>query len=193
LALPSSPEARVSEGVGDEEPGGGDLTLPLDPGTTGPASETATPSGRDVLRVQRRHRHRGRTAATYGVIFAGGMVGGTLRYVLEEVFPEPERGFPVTTFVINVGGAFALALLLVLVAEALDPGPYVRPALGTGLLGSFTTFSTFVVAADRLVLLDRWWVAAGYVLGSAVAGLAAASFGLVIGRGVVTLHGTRTG
>lgn len=120
-------------------------------------------------------------------------MGGTLRYLLEEAFPEPERGFPVTTFVINVSGAFLLALLLVLIAEALDPGPYVRPALGTGLLGSFTTFSTFVVAADRLVLLDRWWVALGYVLGSAVAGLAAAAFGLVLGRGVVALRDTEVG
>jgi CrcB protein len=182
----------VSEG-GGEETGRGEHRLPLDADPTGPANKTASVSGRDVLRVRRRRRHRGRTLATFGVIFAGGMVGGTLRYVLEEAFPEPERGFPVTTFVINVSGAFVLALLLVLVAEALDPGPYLRPALGTGLLGSFTTFSTFVVAADRLVLLDRWWVAVGYVLGSAVAGLAAASFGLVIGRGAVALHGTRTG
>lgn len=158
----------------------------------GPGAEE-TASGRDVLRALPRRRHWRRTAATYGVIFAGGMVGGTLRYLLGQVFPEPERGFPVTTFVINVSGAFALALLLVLVAAALDPGPYVRPALGTGLLGSFTTFSTFVVAADRLVLLDRWWVAVGYVLGSAAAGLVAASFGLVVGRGVVALHGTRAG
>ena len=142
-------------------------------------------------------RHGQRTAAgrvaPHLAVFAGGSVGGTARYLLGEAFPDPEGGFPATTFAVNVSGAFALALLLVLLVEAVRPRPLLRLALGTGVLGAFTTFSTLVVAADRLVVLDRWPVAAGYVAGSTVAGLAAAATGALAGRALLAGRRTREG
>lgn len=124
-------------------------------------------------------------------VLLGGAAGGTARYLLGEAFPDPEGGFPRTTFAVNVSGAFVLALLLVLLVEGSRPRPHLRAAVGTGFLGAFTTFSTVVAAADRLVLLDRWEVAAGYVAGSTVAGLVAAAAGLLAGRGLLERRRTR--
>lgn len=124
-------------------------------------------------------------------VFLGGALGGTARYLLGEAFPEPGGGFPGTTFAVNVTGAFLLALLLALALEAAAPRPYLRAALGTGVLGAFTTFSTVVVAVDRLVVLGRWQVAAGYLVASTAAGLLAATAGLLAGRGLVAWRRTR--
>ena len=130
----------------------------------------------------------GRRGPTYGAIFVGGFVGGALRYLLDHTFPAPAGSFPWTIFLVNVTGAFALSLLLVLLLELLQVGPLVRPLLATGGLGAFTTFSTFVLAADRLGTSGHVGLAATYVLASVFAGLAAGSFGLVLGRAVITVH-----
>lgn len=142
-------------------------------------------------RARSRRRRTWRAVPTYAVIFIGGAAGGSLRFVLGEAFPDTARAVPWTTFTINIAGAYVLAVLLVLATEALLPHPLLRPALGTGVLGAFTTFSTFVVAADRMLLVERWPTAAGYVLGSTLVGLVAAGLGLLTGRVVVTAHHRR--
>ncbi|MFE2317636.1 CrcB family protein [Streptomyces sp. NPDC059441] len=66
----------------------------------------------------------------------GGVLGGSARYVLGLTFPTPRGTFPLTTFAINVSGAFLLALLLVYVLEIWPPTRYVRPFAGVGFLGA---------------------------------------------------------
>ena len=131
----------------------------------------------------------------YGVVaavFVGGLAGGLARYLIGKQWPAASGGFPWPTFWINVSGGFALALLLVLVLEVFPPTRYVRPALGTGFLGAYTTFSTFVTSADQLAAHQHAGLAVVYLLASTAAGLALSLAGLVTGRWIAAArHGGR--
>jgi fluoride exporter len=98
--------------------------------------------------------------------------------------PPATDGFPWDIFAINLSGAFALALLLVLVLEVFPPTRYVRPALGTGFIGAFTTFSSLATAADHLLAHGHPMLAIAYTLGSLFGGLVAATLGLASGRAI---------
>ena len=135
-------------------------------------------------------RRRGRI---YGVIALGGFAGGDARYALGLAWPDRPGAFPWTTFGINVSGAFVLALLLVLILEAWQAPTWLRPLVGTGFLGAFTTFSAVAFALDRFAAADQWVLFTAYMGFSVLAGLAAASFGVVLGRSWVaarTKHST---
>lgn len=117
-------------------------------------------------------------------IAVGGSLGGGARYLIEEAAPAPTGTFPWATFSINVAGAFTLALLLVFVLDVWPPTRYVRPFAAIGFLGAFTTFSTWMLETVRLVD-PAPAVAAAYLAGSLLTGLAAVSLGLVLGRSIV--------
>lgn len=119
----------------------------------------------------------------------GGALGGPARYLLNEALPTPARGFPWTTFWINVSGSFLLALLLVLVLELWPPTRYVRPFAAVGFLGAYTTFSTWMVDTAELFAHAQPHTAVADLFGSLLAGLGAVSFGLVAGRAFVA-HAT---
>lgn len=119
-------------------------------------------------------------------VFIGGVLGGLARYAIEDAAATPKHGFPWDVLAINAAGAFVLALLVVLVVEALPPNRYLRPGLGTGFLGAFTTFSSLAVGTDQLVSHDRGGLAAAYLLASLFAGLAAAAMGMLAGRRIAT-------
>lgn len=129
-------------------------------------------------------RSRLRKGVLAAVAF-GGVLGGSARYVLGLTFPTQRGTFPLTTFAINVSGAFLLALLLVYVLEIWPPTRYVRPFAAVGFLGAFTTFSTWMVDTDHLLGHGHYAVAAFNVFGSLFAGLAATALGLAIGRMVL--------
>lgn len=114
-------------------------------------------------------------------VFGGGVAGGLARYAVTESWPTSADGFPWATFGVNTAGAFALPLLLAVLA-CVAPHRYLRPLLATGFLGAFTTFSSVVVAADRLAARGQVGTAAGYLVGSTAAALAAGSAGLLLGR-----------
>jgi len=97
-------------------------------------------------------------------VAVGGAVGACARWVLETWQPAPSGAFPWTTFGINVAGTVLLALLP---ASALvRRHPVLPPALGTGLLGGFTTLSTFSDETRALVADGHAGLAAAYVLSS---------------------------
>lgn len=118
-------------------------------------------------------------------VFIGGCVGGLARYELTTSWTTPARAFPWATLVINTSGAFALAVLLVLTSDALPPTTYLRPLLGSGFCGAWTTFSSITAGADQLIAHGAVGTGAAYVLGSAVGGLGAAGLGLVLTRAAV--------
>ncbi|MGW4633865.1 fluoride efflux transporter FluC [Nocardia sp. NPDC004415] len=111
----------------------------------------------------------------------GGLVGTPIRYQLGVWFPHTAGTWPMTTFVINVTGAFALGLLLEALTR-LGPDTGIRQrlrlCLGTGVLGSFTTYSTLAVETTLLVRDDRPTIALGYGLASVVAGILATIVGI---------------
>jgi len=95
---------------------------------------------------------RRRQGEILAVIAVGGAIGACARYGATVLWPVSPGTFPWTTFWINVLGCAALGLLMVLVTERAAPHPLVRPFLGTGVLGGFTTFSTYTVDAQQLLI-----------------------------------------
>lgn len=88
------------------------------------------------------------------VISAGGAVGATARYGAARLWPTTDGAFPWTTFAVNVLGCGLIGVLMVLVAEGgWSAHPLLRPFLGVGVLGGFTTFSTYTL--DFLLLVRR--------------------------------------
>jgi fluoride exporter len=79
------------------------------------------------------------------VISVGGVIGSLARYALTTALPHAHDGFPWATFGINVSGSLLIGVLMVLVAEVWAGRPLLRPFLGVGVLGGFTTFSTYVL------------------------------------------------
>jgi CrcB protein len=112
----------------------------------------------------------------------GGSLGATARYGIGLRFPQRPGDFAWATFAVNVTGCLLLGILVVVLAERFPPNRYARPFLGTGILGGYTTFSTYSV--ETVLLLKDHYVAraVAYALGSLVAGLFAAWLGIAVGR-----------
>jgi CrcB protein len=129
-----------------------------------------------------RPRRRRQDPRVLGAVALGGFLGGESRYLLGLAFPTAHNEFPATIFAINISGSFILALLLVLILEVWPPTKYLRPLLATGFCGAYTTFSTWMVDTDKLISAGRYDLAAGNILVSLFAGLAATTLGLAAGR-----------
>ncbi len=97
-------------------------------------------------------------------IAVGGVVGAEARYGLAELVPHANTAWPWATLLTNVIGSALLGVLMATLAESAAPPRLARPFLGVGVLGGFTTFSTFAVDAYRLLLAHRPLVAAAYVV-----------------------------
>ncbi len=116
-------------------------------------------------------------------IAAGGAVGAVLRFwVSSGVYSLLGRGFPYGTLVVNVAGSLVMGLLYVLFIERMAVSPELRGAILIGLLGSFTTFSTFSLETLSLVEQADYFKAVVNILLSVTACLGAAWFGVVFGR-----------
>ena len=126
------------------------------------------------------------------VVAAGGLLGAPARYGVGQLLPPDKDGFPWSTFLINVSGALLLGVLVELLRERFPPNRYARAFFGTGFLGAYTTFSTYM--AETVLLAKDGYVAraTAYLLGSLVAGLFAAWLGIVIGR-IITIGRGRDG
>lgn len=109
------------------------------------------------------------------IVAAGGTVGVALRMLLELAIPDA-GGIPIPVLLANVIGAFLLGAL-----TARLPSIRSRLFLGTGMLGGFTTYSSFVVGAATLWTTQPL-LAAGYAMGSIVLGVTAAAAGLHLFR-----------
>ena len=103
-----------------------------------------------------------------GVIALGGGIGSVLRDGLALALPTGAGDFPVATLVTNLLGSLLLGALVVAVTEVWRPHRLLRPALGTGLLGGFTTFSTLAVEVRALALPAATACLAATVVGGLV-------------------------
>jgi CrcB protein len=112
-------------------------------------------------------------------VFVGGILGTGARLLIDGAIPHGDTGFPTSTLLINILGSAVLGFL---VAHAWPTAaPWVKAGVGTGILGSFTTFSAVVVALVTLTDGGRMMEAALYLVLSLVLGFAAAGAGLRIG------------
>lgn len=85
------------------------------------------------------------------VVALGGALGATARYALSLGWPPQPGGFPWATFWTNVVGCAVIGVFMVLITDVWAAHRLVRPFFGTGVLGGFTTFSTYAVDVQKLV------------------------------------------
>ena len=118
------------------------------------------------------------------MVAVGGAVGASMRYLTNvgagRLFGV---GFPAGTVIVNILGSFLMGLLVVVLAE--KGGTRYAPLIMTGFLGGFTTFSAFSLDAVTLYERGEVVVAALYVAGTVIVGIAALVAGMAIGRMVL--------
>ncbi|WP_406145234.1 fluoride efflux transporter FluC [Streptomyces sp. NBC_01012] len=131
---------------------------------------TDSDSGQSRTRWYARH-------AVLLVIALGGALGATARFGAAQVWPTADTAFPWTTLTVNVAGCLVIGIFLVAVTEVFSAHALLRPFFGTGVLGGFTTFSTYCVDIERLVTGDRAGIALIYLAATAVAAVAAVTAG----------------
>ena len=109
---------------------------------------------------------------------ASGALGAYARYLVAgAISARRPSAFPIGTFVVNLSGGFALGVLTGLAVSG-----DTLLVLGTGLLGAYTTFSTWMIEAERLGEAGRLPAMWLYLLGSMLAGLAGTGLGWLIGE-----------
>lgn len=117
-------------------------------------------------------------------VAGGGAIGASLRYLVAVrwlgIAEMP--AWPWATFFANTSGAFAFGLLAVALSATTLVGDNTRLALMTGLLGAFTTYSTFAFEMVRMLESRAWGLALGYGMGTMAACVALAGCGLMLGR-----------
>ncbi len=129
-------------------------------------------------------------APVVAAVAAGGVLGASARYAATLLWPAAPGAFPWTTLAVNTAGCALLGLLMVLATEApAAPHPLLRPFLGTGFCGGFTTFSAYALDTRRLLGADRAAEAVLYLGGTLLAALAAVVAGVAAGRALGTRRG----
>jgi fluoride exporter len=108
-----------------------------------------------------------------GAISAGGVLGALARDGLATAWPHAASGFAWSTFVINVTGCLLIGVLMVIVTEVLPHRRLVRPFLGVGVLGGYTTFSTYIVDIHKAAAAGAPWVALAYLASTLIAAILA--------------------
>lgn len=122
-----------------------------------------------------------RSVGTTAAIAAGGALGAVARYGLAVAIPHAGGTFPVATFVTNIVGCLLIGVLMAVVTDVLVAPRLLRPFFGVGVLGGFTTFSTYAVETREL-LTGQPLLAFAYLAGTVVAALVATWFGLTFAR-----------
>ncbi|MFC0543553.1 fluoride efflux transporter CrcB [Kutzneria chonburiensis] len=121
-------------------------------------------------------------ARTHGgvlvVIALGGGLGALARYGISQWLPTTPDHFPLGTFLINVVGCFLIGVLMVRWGQR----PLLRPFLGVGILGGFTTFSTYAVETRAMLTPGQVPLAMAYLFGTLAAAMLAVLGGVVLMR-----------
>jgi len=115
---------------------------------------------------------------SFFIVGLGGIVGAVLRYIISKIFKEiMEREHPISTMFINIVGCFFIGFL----SSKHLPDEY-KLFLTTGLLGGFTTYSTFMLETSRYVKKSKHKKAFLYVFLSIVFGIMAAGAGIWLAK-----------
>jgi CrcB protein len=117
-------------------------------------------------------------------VAAGGALGSLARWAAGLALPATPGAFPLATFGVNVVGCLLMGVLAA-VLDTRSSHPLLRPFLGVGVLGGFTTFSTFAVDARLLLDGGHRATALAYLAGTAGAAVAATAAGLLATRRLV--------
>lgn len=149
-----------------------DLTHDVAAARRGNAGRFALTAGRD-------------DAGVLAVIAAGGAIGASARYLAGLGWPVPAGSLPWATMVINLTGCALIGVLMVLVSEVWVGQRFIRPFVGTGILGGFTTFSTYAVDIQQLIANGHPVTALGYLLATVAGAIVAVLAGTHVTRALV--------
>lgn len=139
-----------------------------------PDADLRVPAQRDELM-----RHQ---VSVLAVVSLGGAAGACARYGAALLWPTPAGGFPWTTLLVNTVGCAVIGVFMVLISEVWTVHRLVRPFFGTGVLGGFTTFSTYAVDIRNLLEEGEARTGLAYLAGTALAALAAVWTAAVLTR-----------
>jgi CrcB protein len=126
----------------------------------------------------------GARSRVLGVIAVGGGLGALARYGIELLLPAAPGGFPWGTFLINIAGCALIGVLMVLVTDVVPGLPLLRPFVGVGVLGGFTTFSTYANEIRGLLRPGSLPVAVVYLAGTLGCALLAVLAGMALAGAV---------
>ena len=134
-------------------------------------------------RMRDRGAQRSNRVWTMLMIALGAAAGANLRYALS-LWAARQWGaaFPYGTLLINVSGSFAIGIVMVLLTTRFSTGDFWLPLLVTGLLGGFTTFSTFSYETSTLLVSGSWLAAGLNILASVGLGLLGVFLGASLAR-----------
>lgn len=121
---------------------------------------------------QRRELHHAHWSVL-SAIALGGVIGSVARYGVGRAFPHHGASFPWGTFAVNVTGCFLIGVLMTVLTELIKPHRLARPFLGVGVLGGYTTFSTYAIDTQQLLTAKAPVTALLYFAGTVTAALAA--------------------
>ncbi|MEU9762626.1 fluoride efflux transporter CrcB [Streptomyces sp. NPDC047987] len=141
------------------------------------------------LRVPDRRRKDLRLSQQGPVVAAvavGGSVGATARYGAALLWPTATGAFPWTTLTVNVVGCAVIGIFMVVITDVWSAHRLVRPFFGTGVLGGFTTFSTYAVDIQRLMDGRETRTGLAYLALTPVVALTAVWLAAALTRRVIT-------
>ncbi|GAA5168053.1 MULTISPECIES: fluoride efflux transporter CrcB [Amycolatopsis] len=135
---------------------------------------------------QQRRELRDRPGTVLGVIALGGASGALARYTVGALLPHQAGQWAWSTLLINVSGCLAIGVLMALIEHVWPRQRLLRPFLGVGVLGGYTTFSTATLDVVQLVDAHRPAPALLYLGGTALAALAAVALGSLATTALLT-------
>ncbi|WP_181140220.1 CrcB family protein [Streptomyces sp. Ru62] len=162
------------------------MTAPRDQ-TTEPTVPGVTPSA-----PTRRRGLADGQAPVIAVVAAGGALGAMARYGASLLWPTAPGTFPWTTLVVNAAGCAVIGAFMVVITDVWAAHRLVRPFFGTGVLGGFTTFSTYSVDIHQLVQGGHARTGLAYLAATLFAALAAVWLAAAATRGLISWRTRRT-
>jgi CrcB protein len=122
-------------------------------------------------------------ATILAMVGIGGALGAMARYLIAGwVQPASWTGFPYGIFIVNITGGLVMGMLTEAMALKFHVSPETRAFLTTGILGGYTTFSTFSLEAGMLIERQAYNQAVVYILGSALLSVLALFIGFWLVR-----------
>ncbi|WP_406944263.1 fluoride efflux transporter CrcB [Halobacillus sp. SY10] len=118
----------------------------------------------------------------YFYVGIGGMIGASFRFLIGEWLKKPDQWFPYYTLTVNLTGSFILAWFTMGIVVRYSLSAKWKAALGTGLVGSYTTFSTLSMDAVSLYERGDLLLSLLYIAISIFGGLAFSMLGFTLGR-----------
>ncbi|MBQ0883168.1 MULTISPECIES: fluoride efflux transporter CrcB [Streptomyces] len=154
------------------EPRAGSAARPEGPTAPASVAPDLAPGPRPAAPATRPGLTHGQ-APVLAVVAAGGALGAAARYGAALLWPTAAGGFPWTTLLVNAVGCAVIGVFMVVVTDVWAAHRLVRPFFGTGVLGGFTTFSTYAVDIQHLLRSGEAGTGLAYLAVTVVAALAA--------------------